>query len=266
MIAVSPLPFPMMRMYSEAPRPRFSIITATFNSGPLFDRTAQSIRKQSFHDFEWLVVDGASNDDTVARIQAQGDLIKHWITEKDRGISDAWNKGLAMARGDYILLLNAGDTYDSGFLNKINERAGDSCCVICSHARILTESSNNVAIFRSEPHKLYRAMHLAHNWCAVPRIHYEQIGGYADMKLAMDFEWFHRYYRRHGPAGFTIIDKPLGDYHMGGISDVNYVASFRANADILIHHGTPSHIANFWCLAYTAKHAWRSRRLKAKSQ
>lgn len=262
MIAVPPPPFPLMPLTSTGPRPRFSIITATFNSSTLFDRTAKSIRKQSFCDFEWLVIDGASKDDTVSRIQAEGDLIKHWISEKDRGISDAWNKGIAMAQGDYILLLNAGDTYDSNFLEKINERAGDGSCIICSHALLLTETGNIVGIIRSEPHKLYRAMHLAHNWCAVPRMHYERLGGYAEMNLAMDFEWFHRYFRSHGVEGFTVIDEPLGVYHLGGTSDVNYDTSFRTNADILIHYGMHSLIANFWRMAYTAKHAWRTRRLQ----
>lgn len=261
MSALPPIPFPVLPR-DGGERPRFSIITATYNSGPLFDRTAESMRAQRFRDFEWIVVDGASKDDTVSRIQAQSDLIRHWISEKDRGISDAWNKGLALTQGDYVLLLNAGDTYDPEFLDQVNARAGDGTRVVCSHARLLTETGETVGTIRSEPHMLYRAMHLAHNWCAVPRAHYEQLGGYAEMKLAMDFEWFHRYYRRHGVAGFTVIDAPLGIYYLGGASDVNFAASFRTNADILIHHGTPGLVANFWRLTYTAKHAWRARRLQ----
>lgn len=246
--------------------PRFSIITATFNSGELFGRTADSLRSQRFRDFEWIVIDGASRDDTVARIQALAGEISFWVSEKDRGISEAWNKGLAKARGEYVLFLNAGDTYDANFLDCINSMAGDDGRVICSHARLHNEAGEFFGIFRSEPHKLYRAMHLAHNWCAVPRIHYERLGGYAEMRLAMDFEWFHRYYRRHGVNGFTVIDAPLGAYHLGGTSDVNFAASFRANADILIHHGTPRPIATFWRLAYTVKHAWRARRLKGPTR
>lgn len=262
MNALPPIPHPVFPLASDGLRPRFSVITATFNSGPLFDRTADSIRAQRFRDFEWIVVDGASKDDTVGRIKANAHLIRYWISERDRGISDAWNKGLTQARGDYVLLLNAGDTYDADFLEQVQQHAGDGMRVICSHARLLTATGHPVGIIRSEPHKLYRAMHLAHNWCAVPLVHYERLGGYAEMKLAMDFEWFHRYYRRHGVKGFTVIDAPLGVYHLGGISDTNFAASFRTNADILVHHGTPSPIAKFWCLAYMAKHAWRARRLQ----
>ena len=232
-------------------RPRFSIITATYNSGRLFDRTAQSVKELSFRDF----------DDTVIRIQAHKKLIKYWISEKDSGISDAWNKGLAIARGDFILLLNAGDTYDADFLEKINALAGNCSRIVCCHARLLTDTGKRIGTIRSEPHKLYRGMHVAHNWCAVPRFYYEHLGGYANIKLAMDFEWFHRYFRNYGASGFIVLNEALGAYHLGGTSDVNYAESFQVNADILVHYGTLSPIANFWRLAYTVKHAWRARRL-----
>ena len=241
-------------------RPAFSIITATFNSGSLFDRTAASLRAQTLRDFEWIVVDGGSKDDTVQRIQLAGNLVDMWISEADRGISDAWNKGLARAGGQYVLLLNAGDTYDAGFLNSILVHC-DGQRIVCSHARRLTESGYPAGTFRAEPYKLYRAMHLPHNWCAVPLRHYRELGGYVEMPLAMDFDWFHRYFRRHGVDGFIVVDEVLGSYHLGGKSDVNHVASFRANQDILISHGSNPLLAFAWRCAYTAKHAWQQRQL-----
>lgn len=242
--------------------PLFSIITATYNSGELFDRTAKSIIAQNFRDFEWIVIDGKSEDDTVSRIKAHRRHIKHWVSEKDSGISEAWNKGISLSQGEYVLFLNAGDTYDSDFLYQVQAHIGDDRRVICSHARLLNEVGEHIGSILSEPYKLYRAMHLAHNWCAVPRIHYEQLGGYAEMRLAMDFEWFHRYYQHYGSDGFVVIEKTLGDYHLGGVSDVNFKASFQANCDVLVRNGTPAILANFWRLVYTTKHAWRMRQSK----
>jgi len=246
--------------------PCFSIITATYNSGALFDRTALSIKNQLFRDFEWIIIDGASFDDTVQRIISHNEIVTSWISESDDGISSAWNKGIGMSRGHYILILNAGDTYDPNFLQCIYDHRGSDSKVICSHARLHTEAGELIGTIRSEPHKLYRAMHLAHNWCAVPRFYYEQFGGYAEMRTAMDFEWFHRYFRSYHLDGFTVIDEPLGSYHLGGTSDINYVAGFRTNADILIRNGTPVPVANFWYLVYRVKHAWRSRRLREASR
>jgi len=243
-------------------RPSFSVITATYNSGEIFNRTAISLAHQQFKDFEWIVIDGGSGDDTISHIQAHGEFVNRWISERDCGISDAWNKGLRWARGRYILILNAGDTYDPDFLQRVHAHIGSASKVICSHARLLSESGEHVGIIRSEPDKLYRAMHLAHNWCAVPHEHYDQLGGYADMKLAMDFEWFHRYYLRYGVSGFTVIDAQLGSYYLGGASDINYAESFRTNAQILTLHGTARSVAMFWRVIYTLKHALRIWNLK----
>lgn len=86
--------------------PHFSIITITRNNLTGLRRTADSLAAQSFRDFEWVVIDGASSDDTAAYLAATS---AQWLSEPDNGIYDAMNKGLARARGTYILFLNAGD-------------------------------------------------------------------------------------------------------------------------------------------------------------
>ncbi len=100
-------------------------------------------------------------------------------------------------------------------------------------------------------------MHVPHNWCAVPTKHYQSLGLYALLPLAMDFEWFHRYFRRFGPAGFLVLDQALGTYYLGGTSDLNYANSFRANEKILRESGIHPVLARLLRLVYTAKHSVR---------
>jgi len=94
---------------------KVSIITITFNPGALFDQTAQSILNQSCTDFEYVIIDGKSSDDTIARIQQikpafeQKGISVRWISEPDNGIYDAMNKGLKRATGEYVWFMNAGD-------------------------------------------------------------------------------------------------------------------------------------------------------------
>ncbi len=83
--------------------PRFSIITVTKNNLSGLHRTAQSIKQQTCVDYEWLVIDGASTDETLAHYSPA-------ISEPDNGIYDAMNKGLVRSRGNYILFMNAGDS------------------------------------------------------------------------------------------------------------------------------------------------------------
>jgi putative colanic acid biosynthesis glycosyltransferase len=85
-----------------------SIVTVTRNNFSGLRSTADSIASQSFPDIEWIVIDGASTDETRKYLATQADV--KWISEPDQGIYDAMNKGIGMATGDHVLFLNAGDT------------------------------------------------------------------------------------------------------------------------------------------------------------
>ena len=89
--------------------PFFSIITVTLNHLRGLQRTWESVQSQVFHDFEWIVVDGASQDGTLQFLQMLKASVLRWISEPDTGLYEAMNKGIAMAGGNYILFLNAGD-------------------------------------------------------------------------------------------------------------------------------------------------------------
>ena len=103
-----------------------SIVTVTYNPGELLEPTMRSVAEQVGVQIDYVVVDGASKDGTVDRLRSFGKRIEEieadggqdernqltyrWVSEPDRGLYDAMNKGLVMAQGDYVLFLNAGDT------------------------------------------------------------------------------------------------------------------------------------------------------------
>lgn len=94
--------------------PQLSIITVCYNPGNLLHKTVESVEAQYFQDFEYLVVDGNSKDNTISYLETLQHLPGfRFISEPDKGIYDAMNKGVAMSKGDYILFLNAGDTLKS---------------------------------------------------------------------------------------------------------------------------------------------------------
>lgn len=105
-----------------ATRPFFSIITINFNHYDGLHRTAQSLYQQQCHYYEWIVIDGGSTDGSVAFLQKQEDTC-HWISEPDRGIYDAMNKGIDRAQGQYLWFMNAGDIfYDNHTLSMVHEK------------------------------------------------------------------------------------------------------------------------------------------------
>jgi glycosyltransferase involved in cell wall biosynthesis len=89
----------------------FSIVTVVFNGAGVLQHTIDSVARQSFRDFEYVVLDGASRDGTVQVLERNREHIHHWASEPDSGIYDAWNKALRVARGEWIAFLGAGDTY-----------------------------------------------------------------------------------------------------------------------------------------------------------
>lgn len=92
-----------------ASRPLVSVVTVTYNALEPLRRTLDSVRAQCWAGIEQIVIDGGSTDGTVELLLARDDEIALWRSERDRGIYDAMNKGLAQANGDYVLFLNSGD-------------------------------------------------------------------------------------------------------------------------------------------------------------
>lgn len=90
---------------------KISIITVCYNSASTIEDTILSVFNQSYKNIEYIIVDGASKDNTVDIIKKHSDKITKWISEKDNGIYDAMNKGVEMATGDVIGILNADDVF-----------------------------------------------------------------------------------------------------------------------------------------------------------
>lgn len=88
---------------------KLSIITINFNDHLGLDKTIQSVINQTFKDFEYIIIDGASTDGSVDVVKKYADNLTHWVSEPDTGIYNAMNKGTRMAQGEYCLYLNSGD-------------------------------------------------------------------------------------------------------------------------------------------------------------
>src|SRR6187549_324591 len=105
---------------------RVSIITIAFNAEETITETIQSVIRQDHEDIEYIIVDGASKDKTVSIVKSFGFKVSKFISERDKGIYDAMNKGLALATGEIIGILNADDIYAderviSDVVKKFNE-------------------------------------------------------------------------------------------------------------------------------------------------
>ena len=99
---------------------KLSIITVNYNDALGLERTIKSVINQTFHDYEFIIIDGGSNDDSVDIIKRYEEYIDYWVSEKDGGIYPAMNKGLVQAKGDYVNFMNSGDSFhDDNVLEQI---------------------------------------------------------------------------------------------------------------------------------------------------
>ena len=236
----------------------FSLITVCYNCRRELALTFESVLAQDCHDFEYIVIDGASADDTVTVIKSYRDRFQangidfRWISEKDRGISDAFNKGIAMAQGEYVHLLNAGDTYlNHHSLAEIYDaiQARNRPEVIYGRMMQVNESGECSQIYGEtfDRKHMWLRMLLAHPSTIVRRDFYEKCGGFnLEYRCAMDFDWVIRASRFTTPV---FVDAIWTRMALGGVSDLRVYRAHRECCTIVIRHGR-SRFAAYGNLVY----------------
>jgi len=125
--------------------PTVTIITVVFNAEKLIKKTIESVINQSYKNIEYIIIDGGSSDDTLNIIKKYENKINYLVSEKDRGIYDAMNKGIEASNGEWINFLNAGDSfYDNNVIKKIDfPSCHDMCFVYGDHVTIDVEGNKN---------------------------------------------------------------------------------------------------------------------------
>lgn len=184
-------------------QPKISIIIAVRNAKSELAETLQSIRQQTYPSLEVIVVDGASTDGTVEVIDANRDLINIKVSEPDDGISDAFNKGLKLATGDYINFQGAGDTLFPGDnIAELFSGLDQSYELVCG--KIVRVKEDGITPLWIAPkrhsfcrHRLLFKMALPHQGLFTHRRFFEQFGHFdKNVRYAMDYELLLRAYHQ----------------------------------------------------------------------
>ena len=218
-----------------------SVITVTFNSAATVRRTIDSVRQQSYSNIEFLVIDGGSNDETLEMLDQNLDVIDFWLSEPDRGISDAFNKGIALSRGEFIALVNSDDWLEPTHIEtSVNALKLSNADFTFGDITVHEYSGSPLYTVRGEPRydrRIRNAMpDLNHPSVVCRRTVYERYGLYdLNLRIAMDYEWFLR--------GFCLGVR--GEYlsglvsHMldGGISNRNILRSLSEVRSVSIWYG-----------------------------
>lgn len=199
---------------------KLSIITVNLNNRKGLQKTIDSVISQTFHDFEWIVIDGGSIDGSRELIEQYADHFTYWVSEPDKGIYNAMNKGIRVAKGDYLQFLNSGDYLcDRTTLEKclMSQYSAD---VIYGNL-YLTDSGTSQ--LRTYPDKLTLRFFLndtlCHNATFIKRDIIQQVYYNERNKLVSDWEFYLSQAIKN--KTFSHINEPVIYYDMQGISSSN---------------------------------------------
>lgn len=224
--------------------PKLSIITITYQAEAYIERTFKSVFEQGCaQEIEYIVVDGASKDRTLEIIEANKAQINQVISEKDKGIYDAMNKGMQIAKGDYILFLNAGDTFASSTtLKNLLEELSKKPDVLFGEAVFVNNEGQPLGL-RSEvtPHRLpeqlgWRHFRYGMVVCHQAFIAKRSISPLFDLhyRLSSDIDWEIQVLKK---SQFTLKSAaPICHYLMGGASVQNLKRSWEERYQVLKSH------------------------------
>lgn len=241
---------------------KLSIITITYNNAEGLLRTIQSVRSQTFRDFEHIIVDGGSTDGSVDVIReyADNEAIRQagykairqenskadnlassphhlitsspiiWISEKDRGVYDAQNKGIRLAHGEYCYFLNAGDTFCNEHVLELIFKPltfnlsplTSTPDILYGNEIIVDGNSNRVGIARGVANPSFVDLYnscMKHQASFIRRELFERYGMYdTDMRICSDFDWFFRVIAFHDDVTLQYKDVDIAYFENTGLS------------------------------------------------
>lgn len=222
---------------------RITVITVTYNSEATVAETMDSVLAQIYPNIEYIVVDGGSTDKTIDIIRQyeprfQGRM--RWISKPDQGIYDAMNKGIAMATGEVIGMLNSDDLFiDAEVLTDIASAFEDRQ-IACIHGNLYfvrhDDTNHIVRIWKSSPYKpnsFARGWHPAHPTFYVRREYYIRFGGYdIAFPVSADFELMLRFLEKHRLHSL-FINRFLVKMRMGGESTGSLRSIYVGNRNVM---------------------------------
>lgn len=239
-------------MSQNAFSPSITIITVCLNSSATIERTLRSVIEQKGADTEYIVIDGGSTDGTQDIVRAFGEGVDLLVSEPDNGISDSFNKGIALASGEIIGLINSDDALLPGALQQVRDflRNNPECQVV--HGDLLLYSGDRF-VKRVVPAGRWwypwRLVLFNHPATFVRRSVYETHGNFSlEFRIAMDVEIFLRWL----VSGVRIeyLPEQLAVMHYGGVSNRRPYDGYREVRRAYLEHGYQS--VTVWLL-YAAK-------------
>ncbi|TPG40095.1 glycosyltransferase family 2 protein [Flavobacterium pectinovorum] len=227
--------------------PKISIITVVYNDGKNISRTIESVINQSYNHIEYVIIDGGSTDSTVEEINKYRNKIDVFISEKDKGIYDAMNKGIQLCSGEWLLFLNSGDFFHSTDILDLMSRhieQSNNSDIIYGDFNVLSEGVKFGFVNKAtDVNRIKKDMIFSHQACLIKRsLHQKNI---YDLKyrICADYDFLLQSYLEG--AKFYKVSEVIATVSNGGLSDMNRINVFKERLQIK-NTLTPSLMNHFY--------------------
>jgi len=244
-------------------KPKLSVITVVYNNARDIERTMLSVLNQTYPNIEYVLIDGLSNDGTLAIIKKYQDKIK-LISEKDKGIYDAMNKGLAAATGDYVLFMNSGDEiYAPDTVTKVFA-ASEDADIYYGETEMIDDNGRSLGQRRHKApvnftwRSFKYGMNVSHQAIYIKRSLTEPYDN--RYHLSADIDWIIRAAKK--AEKIVRVDGYVAKYLVGGMSKQKHRQSLAERFDIMKrYYGLVPTLFNHLVIAFNLGWYWvRNRR------
>lgn len=217
---------------------KISIITVSFNSAETIEDTIKSVLSQTHDDLEYIIVDGASKDATMEIVGLYKDKISRVISEPDKGIYDAMNKGVDAATGEIIGILNSDDFYaDEHVVADIAAQIDEAKADACYADLVYVDRDNTEKVIRKWDAGTYESGHFRKGWMPphptffLSKSAYNKFGAYnLELRSAADYELMLRMVHKH-ELKVTYLPRVITKMRTGGQSNVSISNRIKANME-----------------------------------
>jgi glycosyltransferase involved in cell wall biosynthesis len=218
--------------------PKLSVITIVFNDAKHIERTMLSVLGQNYSNIEYILIDGLSTDGTLEIIKKYGDRISKLISEKDEGIYDAMNKGLAFATGDYVVFMNSGDEfYDKNTIADVFA-SGDDADIYYGETEMINEQGASLGQRRHKAPEKFTwrdfkyGMSVSHQAIYVKRSITEPFN--QKYELSADIDWILNAAKK--AKKIVNVNRYVAKYLAGGMSKKRHRQSLKERFSIMQHY------------------------------
>ncbi|QEC77638.1 glycosyltransferase family 2 protein [Mucilaginibacter ginsenosidivorax] len=239
--------------------PKLSVITIVYNNVRDIERTILSVLNQTYNNIEYIIVDGLSTDGTLQVITKYQHRIHKFISEKDKGIYDAMNKGLALATGDYVMFMNSGDEfYDADTVTAVFAAAA-AADIYYGETEMIADSGESLGQRRHKAPKKFTwrgfkyGMSISHQAIYVRRALAEPYDG--QYQLSADIEWIIRAAKK--AKKIVNVNRYVAKYLVGGMSKKKHRQSLQERFDIMKrYYGLIPTVLNHFVIAFNLGWYW----------